>query len=92
MKDTDGEIFLHYSEDIGLKTNKGGINQCKIQAKHVDLYATDDPDYCPLCFYTEVSQPFTKGQDMPQSFYLQPRKKYFEKLWYLNCPTGVNKL
>ena len=48
IKDSDGEIFLHYMEDIGLKTNKGGLKHRKIEAKTVDLYATSNKDRCPL--------------------------------------------
>ena len=29
IKDSDGEIFLRYTEDIGLKTNKGGLKHWK---------------------------------------------------------------
>ena len=46
MRDTDGEIFLRYTEDIGLKTNKGRLCHCKVEAKTVDLFATDRPDCC----------------------------------------------
>ena len=48
MQDTDSEIYLHYTEDIRLKTNQGGIKHKKIEAKTMDLYAIDWPDRCPL--------------------------------------------
>ena len=48
MHDSDGEYYLRYTEDIGLKTNKGGLKQKKIQPKQVDLYTTDDEERCPL--------------------------------------------
>ena len=48
VKDSDGEIFLRYTEDIGLKTNKGGLRHRKIEAKTVDLYATSNEERCPL--------------------------------------------
>ena len=48
IQDSDGEIFLQYMEDIGLKTNKGGLKHRKIEAKTVDLYATANKERCPL--------------------------------------------
>ena len=48
MRDPDSEVFLRYIEDIGLKTNKGGLKHQKVNTKTVDLYATDNPDQCPL--------------------------------------------
>ena len=48
MRDTDGEYYLRYTEDIGLKTNKGGLKHKKVSVKTVDLYAMDRLDRCPL--------------------------------------------
>ena len=48
MRDPDGEVFLCYTEDIGLKTNKGGIKHRKIDVKTMDLYATGHEERCPL--------------------------------------------
>ena len=48
MRDPDGEIFLRYTEDVGLKTNKGGLKHRNIEAKTVDLYASLNCDRCPL--------------------------------------------
>ena len=46
--DTDNEIVLHYTEDVGLKTNKGGFKHKKVDVKSVDMFATDRPEWCPL--------------------------------------------
>ena len=39
--DSDNEYFLRYTEDIGLKINKGGLRHKKVDVKSVDLYAMD---------------------------------------------------
>ena len=39
LHDSDGEIFIRFTEDIGLKTNKGGIKQCKVKPKEVQSIA-----------------------------------------------------
>ena len=91
MRDSDGEIFLQYSEDIGTKTNKGGLKHRKIEAKTVDLYATVNADRCPLCAimkYLSVLPKYTTCN----AFYLQPQKKYFGRAWYINRPAGINRL
>ena len=76
MRDSDGEIFLQYSEDIGTKTNKGGLKHRKIEAKTVDLYATANADRCPLCAIMKYLSVLPKNRTC-NAFYLQPRKKYF---------------
>ena len=91
MKDNNGEVFLRYKEDAGLKTNKGGIKQRKLHVKQVDLYATDDEDRCPLRIILKYLSLVPK-QRMCSAFYMQPWKKFFGKAWYINRPVGVNTL
>ena len=90
-RDSDGEIFLRYKEDIGLKTNKGGIKHRKIDPKEVDIYAIENVNRCPLriiMFYLSMLPQDRKSQ----AFYLQPRKKIVNKCWFLDRPAGQNKL
>ena len=91
MWNSDGEIYLRYTEDIDLKTNKDGIKHKKIEAKTVDLYAIDRPERCPLRVILKYMSLLPKTRTCT-AFYLQPRKKYFGKAWYLNRPAGINKL
>ena len=37
--DVDGQIFIRYTENIGLKMNKGGLKHWKVELKTVDIYA-----------------------------------------------------
>ena len=86
------EVFLRYTEDIGLKTNKGGgLKHKKINVKTVDLYATSNPDHCPVRIIIKYLSLLPKNRTCP-AFYLQPRKKYFGKAWYVNRPAGINTL
>ena len=91
IKDSDGKIFLCYMEDIGLKTNKGGLKHRKIEAKTMDLYATSNEDRCPLRAIIKYLALLPKNRTC-EAFYLQPWKKFFRKAWYLNRPVGLNKL
>ena len=91
IRDPDGEIFLCYTEDLGLKTNKGGLHHRRIEAKVVDLYATSNPDQCPIHVIMKYLSLLPKGHTCP-AFYLQPQKKFFGKAWYVNRPAGVNRL
>ena len=88
MCDSDGE---HYTEDIGMKTNKGGLKHKKVTVKTVDLYATDRLERFPLCVIIKYLCLVPKDLTC-SAFYLQPRRKFFGKAWYLNWPAGINKL
>ena len=48
MQYPDREVFLRYTEDVGLKTNKGSLKHRKVHVKTVDLYATANSECCPL--------------------------------------------
>ena len=89
--DLDNEYFLCYTENIGLKTYKGGLNHKKVDRKSVDMYAMDRPERCPLCIILHYMSLLSKSRTCT-AFYLQPCKKFFGKSWYLNWPAGVNKL
>ena len=91
MRDSNGEIFLWYSEDIGTKTNKGGLKHRKIEAKMVDLYATANADRCPLWAIIKYLSVLPKNRTC-NAFYLQPQKKYFRRAWFINRPAGINCL
>ena len=89
--DEDGEIFLRYSEDVGLKTNKGSLKHRKLEPKTVDMYASEYPECCPMRIILKYLSLLPKTCTC-NAFYLQPRKKYFAKSWFVNKPAGVNKL
>ena len=87
MVNDQGTYYLRYTEDIGLKTNKGGIKHCKLDPKVVDVYAIPNSYRCPLRvigMYLSL---------IPQvAFYLQPLRNYTQECWFQDKPVGVNKL
>ena len=91
MHDDDGEIFIRYTEEIGLKTNEGGIKHRNISPKEVDLYPIDDEEKCPVCTIIKYLLKLPSNIKC-QSFYLQPRKKFLDLSWYQDRPVGVHKL
>ena len=91
MRDTDGEIFLRYTEDIGLKINKGGLKHRKIEPKTVDLYGSANTERCPLQAIIQYLSLLPKNRSC-MAFYLQPWKKFFRKAWYVNRPARTNRL
>ena len=63
----------------------------KIEAKTVDLYGSANTERCPLqaiiCYLSLLPK-----KRLCMAFYLQPRKKFFGKAWYVNHPAGINRL
>ena len=91
LHDDEGQVFLRYIEDFGLKTNKGGIKHRKVESKEVDLYPIMNVERCPLRIIMWYLSLISKDTTCP-SFYLQPRKKFTPGNWFLNRPAGANKL
>ena len=91
LRDDTGEPFLRYTEDAGTKTNKGGLKHRKVEPKTVDLYLTRREERCPIRVISKYLSLLPKARTCP-AFYLQPRKKYFGKAWYINKVAGVNRL
>ena len=75
LHDDDGQVFVRYQEDAGLKTNKGGLKHMKIQPKCVDMYPTNEEGRCPVHIILRYVSMLPK-QSLCMSFYLQPRKKF----------------
>ena len=69
----DGQIFIRYNEDIGLKTNKGGIKHRKIEPKEVDLFPTDQELCCLVRIILKYLSVLPANRNC-KSFYLQQRK------------------
>ena len=74
-----------------MKTNKGGLKHRCIEVKTMDLYASLNPERCPLCAIIKYLSLLPKNRTN-SAFYLQPHKKYFRKAWYMNRPVCINRL
>ena len=91
LHDDDGEIFIRYVEDIGLKTNKGGLKHRKVEPKCLDLYAIENETKCPLHLILKYLS-YLPTDRKCQSFYLQPIKKFGPGKWFRDQPVGINRL
>ena len=45
--------FIRYTEDFGLKTNKGGLNYRKTDQKVVDMYPSSNVSHCPVAILSK---------------------------------------
>ena len=70
MQDSDGEIFLRYLEDVGTKTNKGGLKHHRIDTKTMNLYASPIPGRCLLQAIIKYLALLPKARSC-EAFYLQ---------------------
>ena len=84
-------FFLRYSEDIGLKTNKGGIKHQKIDPKIVDVYPILNSYRCPVRIIGMYLSLLPQHRSC-RAFYLQPLREYSVDCWFADQPVGVNKL
>ena len=89
--DSEGKLAFRFHEDIGLKTNKGGIKHRKIGGKVVDVYQIDNPDRCSVRILWKYMSMLPVGRQC-KSLYLQPRKKYAATNWFRDSPAGENRM
>ena len=81
MYDDRGKFFFHYVEEIGLKTNKGGLKHRKVEPKSVDVYQISNVDRCPVRILNLYLSLLPKSHKCKR-LYLQPCKKYSPNNWY----------
>ena len=80
--DHNEKLYFHYCEDIGLKTNKGGIKHRKIYPKVVDVYQISNAEHCPVRILYMYMNLLPEGRKC-KSLYLQCRKKFKPNNWFL---------
>ena len=85
------QLYFKYKEDLGLKTNKGGIKQRKVEPKDVFVYQLSSTDRCPARILNLYLSKLPKKRTC-EALYLQPCKKFSPKRWYFNNPVGANTL
>ena len=91
LRDNEGYWFIRFKEEIGFKTNKGGLKHHKVEQKEVDMYAIDNAERCPVRLMIHYLSVLPKNRKC-KSFYLQPKKKYTDDCWFLDRPAGVHRL
>ena len=73
--DSSGGYYIHYKEDWGLKTNKGGLKQCKLEAKQVHIFPSENIERCPVRVLTTYFEMLPKHR-VTEALYLQPKRKF----------------
>ena len=91
LHDEQGQVFIRYTEDVGSKTNKGGLKHRKVEPKSVDIYPSEMFERCPVNIILRYLSLLPKERTCT-AFYLLPVTKFSPGNWFQNRPTGVNHL
>ena len=92
LTDREAAHFLRYQEDVGLKTNKGGLKHRKYNGKVVNIYPAPDPARCPVAIFLSYNSKLP-ADHKSDALYLRPLKKYSAKVvCFLDSPLGINTL
>ena len=91
LDDGQGGVFFRFTEDSGLKTNKGGLKQKKVEPKVVDVFPTKNMERCPVRILMKYLSLLPKNR-VCKALYLRPRKAFTHRCWFLDKPVGVNTL
>ena len=86
-----GEMYVRFTEDGGMKTNKGGLKHRKFEPKVVDIYPAQNSDRCPIGILSKYLSLLPCNRKC-KSLYLQPKKKFTANEWFLDRPVGINTL
>ncbi len=88
----DGQCHIVYKEDLGCKTNKGGLSHKKLETKEVVIFPNrENRARYPVAIFWRYSAVIPMNRKT-KALYLQPRKHYTPGNWYLDKPISVNML
>ena len=92
VKECSGYVYVRFTEDVGMKTNKGGLKHRKMEPKVVEVYPNaSNTDRCPVAILHKYLSLLPLNR-VCKSLYLQPRKKFNSTVWFLDRPVGINTL
>ena len=91
LHDNSGRVYIKYTEDASLKSNKGQLKHQNLECKSVDIHCINDINCCPVRLFLKYLSMLPKNRNT-QALYLQARKNFSPKNWYLDGPVGVNTL
>ena len=75
LLDESGKMYFKYVEDLGLKTNKGGLRHRRYSPKIVDVYQVEDVRRCPVRILYKYMSLLPCGRKC-KALYLQPKSKF----------------
>ncbi len=88
----DGIRHIVYNEDLGQKTNKGGLCHKKIKSKEVTIFLNlEDRSQCPVSIFYKYHSRLPLKCNC-SALYLRPRKVFTDDAWFQDSPVGINKL
>ncbi len=88
----NGQRIVYYQEDIGTKTNQGGLRHKKLTRKKVTIFPSENAARCPVSVIYKYHCKLPNNQKN-DALYLRPRMDSAEKdVWYYDMPVGINKL
>ena len=92
QRDRNNQHFIRYQEDVGLKTNKGGLKHRKVASKVVPIYPGPNINHCPVSIFLFYNTKLPKARKC-NALYLRPLKNFKPGgAWFGDCPVGVNSL
>ena len=86
-----GIRYIRYTEDIGLKTNCGGLKHRKIDPKVVDIYPVPNSRRCPVTIIDKYLSLLPQAR-VCNAFYLQLLRSFDQNCWFQDQAVGINKL
>ena len=81
LLDDSGKMYFKYVEDLGLKTNKGGLHHHKFTPKIVYVYQVEDVRCCPVHILYKYMSLLPSGRKCT-ALYLQRRSKYSDEIGF----------
>ena len=86
------ERHIVYTEDLGMKTNAGGLKHKKVPAKQVTIFPDlENRDCCPVRIIYKYHTMLPMKRKC-EALYLRLRPNFSPGLWYQDMPISVNKL
>ena len=87
-----GVWHLVYTEDLGTKTNAGGLHHKKVKPKQVTIYPnTENKACCLVALFVKYHSKLPMNRKC-SALYLQPCKVFTDRAWYMDSPMGINTL
>ncbi len=77
----DGVCHLVYNEDLGTKTNRGGLKHKQNPAKEVIIFPQSNHAQCPVAIFYLYHCKIPMKRNC-EALYLCPRKNYTPQDWY----------
>ena len=87
-----GVWHLVYTEDLGTKTNPGGLHHKKVKLKQVTIYPNiENKAHYLVALFVKYHSKLPMNRKC-SALYLCPHKVFTDRAWYMDSPMGINTL